>query len=125
MLVQNSFPLCINGFRNMPDLVYSKKMKWMGLLLRTLLSWKCYLPSRPQRIQTVISMLANHWTGKTEAIRLRHGIAQDVQFDRLPRCPENIDRGRPIHNLAVSMRQFPDIEPQIASLPLLLPFGRS
>ena len=62
---------------------------------------------------------------QARAMRLRHGIAQDVQFDRFPRRPENIDRARPIRNLAVPMRQFPDIEPQIAPPPLADDVGSS
>lgn len=55
---------------------------------------------------------------QARAVRPRRGIVQDAQFDRLPRRLENIERARPIRNLAVPVRQFPNMEPQPAPPPL-------
>lgn len=54
---------------------------------------------------------------QARAVRPRRGIVQDAQFDRLPRRLENIERARPIRNLAVPVRQFPNMEPQPAPPP--------
>jgi len=54
---------------------------------------------------------------QARVLRPRRGIAQDAQIDRFPRNPENIERARPIRNLAVPIRQFPNMEPQPAPPP--------
>ncbi|KAL4078894.1 hypothetical protein V8B97DRAFT_2021235 [Scleroderma yunnanense] len=54
---------------------------------------------------------------QARVMRPRRGIAQDGQFDRFPRRPENIERARPMRNLAVPVRQFPNVEPQLAPPP--------